>query len=160
MNSGVTKVPCARGQKRTLRPCFHSEFCTNCKNDSEICFSFELLINRGLEKNNEGERLTKQETKKSGEISDAFRIWQKEAASESLGAKPQPPEAKGVWEQSPQPPTDLLGFYEKNTYFSDVFLSKKDTPVSEILTTRIGIHNNARAKGGAMAPWSPLRAPI
>ena len=42
-------------------------------------------MNRGLEKNNEGERLTKQETKKSGEISDAFRIWQKEATSESLG---------------------------------------------------------------------------
>ena len=38
--------------------------------------SFELLMNRAVEKNNEGERLTKQETKKSGEISDAFRIWQ------------------------------------------------------------------------------------
>ena len=50
--------------------------------------SFELLINRGLEKNNEGERLAKQETKKSGEISDAFRIWQREATSEGLGAKP------------------------------------------------------------------------
>ena len=49
--------------------------------------SFELLMNRGLEKNNEGERLTKQETK-SGEISDACRIWQREATSEGLGAKP------------------------------------------------------------------------
>ena len=49
--------------------------------------SFELLMNRGLKKNNEGERLTKQETK-SGEISDAFRIWQREAPSEGLGAKP------------------------------------------------------------------------
>ena len=47
--------------------------------------SFELLMNRGLEKNNEGERLTKQETKK--EISDAFRIWQREATREGLGAK-------------------------------------------------------------------------
>ena len=50
--------------------------------------SFELLMNRGLEKNNEGERLTKQETKKSGKISDAFRIWQKEATSKGMGAKP------------------------------------------------------------------------
>ena len=50
--------------------------------------SFELLMNRGLEKNNEGERLTKHETKKSGEISDAFRIWQREATSEGLGAFP------------------------------------------------------------------------
>ena len=32
--------------------------------------SFKLLMNRGLEKNNDGERLTKQETKKSGEISE------------------------------------------------------------------------------------------
>ena len=38
-------------------------------------------MNRGLEKNNEGERLTKQETKKSGEVSDALRIWQKKATS-------------------------------------------------------------------------------
>ena len=45
-------------------------------------------MNRGLEKNNEGERLTKQETKKSGEISDAFRIWKTEATSEGLGAEP------------------------------------------------------------------------
>ena len=50
--------------------------------------SFELLMNRGLEKNNEEERLTKQETKKSGEISDAFRIWQKEATSVGRGAEP------------------------------------------------------------------------
>ena len=50
--------------------------------------SFELLMNRGLEKNNEGERLTKQEAKKSGEISYAFRIWQREASSEGLGALP------------------------------------------------------------------------
>ena len=50
--------------------------------------SFELLMNRGLEKNNEGERLTKQETKKSGEISDAFRIWQKEVTSEGRRAEP------------------------------------------------------------------------
>ena len=49
--------------------------------------SFKLLMNRGLKKNNEEERLTKQETKKSGEISDAFRIWQREATSEDLGAK-------------------------------------------------------------------------
>ena len=46
--------------------------------------SFELLMIRGLEKNNEGERLTKQETKMSGEISNAFRIWQREATSEGL----------------------------------------------------------------------------
>ena len=69
--------------------------------------SFELLMNRGLEKNKDGERLTKQEAKKSGEISDAFKIWQREATKEGLGAKPQPPEAMGVWEQSPQPPTDF-----------------------------------------------------
>ena len=50
--------------------------------------SFELLMNRGLEKNNEGERLTKQETKKSGEISDAFRIWQRKAISKDVGANP------------------------------------------------------------------------
>ena len=51
-------------------------------------------MNRGLEKNNDGKRLTKQETKKNGEISDAFRIWQREATSEGL--EPQPPEAMGV----------------------------------------------------------------
>ena len=56
--------------------------------------SFELLMNRGVEKSNEGERLTKQETKKSGEISDAFRTWQREATSgRGLGAKP--PAAEG-----------------------------------------------------------------
>ena len=48
---------------------------------------FELLMNRGLEKNNEGEKLTKQQTKKSGEISDPFRIWKREATSKGLGAK-------------------------------------------------------------------------
>ena len=53
-----------------------------------IGVSFELLMNRGLEKNKEGERLTKQETEKSREISDAFRIWQREATSDGLGAKP------------------------------------------------------------------------
>ena len=76
------------------------------------------------------------------------------------------PQAR-VWGRSPQggleaePPAsnEFLGFLKKNTHFSKVFLSKKDTPVSKILTTRIGIHN-ARAKGGAMAPWSPLRSPI
>ena len=37
--SGVTRVPCARKQKGILRPCFHSEFCTNYENDCEIwCF--------------------------------------------------------------------------------------------------------------------------
>ena len=37
--SGVTRIPCARGQKGILRPCFLSELCTNYKNDSEIwCF--------------------------------------------------------------------------------------------------------------------------
>ena len=45
-------------------------------------------MSRGLEKNSEGERLTKQEAKKSGKISHAFRIWQREATSESLVAKP------------------------------------------------------------------------
>ena len=54
----------------------------------KVGVSFELPMIRGLEKNNEGERLTKQEMKKSGEISDAFRIWQKEATSWGLGAKP------------------------------------------------------------------------
>ena len=120
--------------------------------------SFKLLINRGLEKNNEGERLTKQETKKSGEISETHSGFVKgKPQAKFWGRNPQPPEAKGVWGQSPQTPTD---FYKKNTHFSKVFLSKKDTPVFEILTTRIGIYNNARAKGGAMAPWPPLRAPI
>ena len=52
-------------------------------------------MNRGLEKNNKGERLTKQETKKSGEISDAFRIWQREATSKGLGAKPPAVEGYG-----------------------------------------------------------------
>ena len=99
-------------------------------------------MNRGLEKNNEGERLTKQETKKSEEISDAFRIWQREATSEDLEAKP--PASNG-----------FLVFLQKNTHISQVFLSKKNTTVSEILATRIGIHNNARAKGGAMAPYCP-----
>ena len=42
--------------------------------------SLELLMIRSLEKNNEGERLTKQETKKSGEIRDAFKIWQRAVA--------------------------------------------------------------------------------
>ena len=69
--------------------------------------SFELLMNRGLEKNNEGERLTKQKTKKSGEISDAFRIWKKEPQARIWGPSPQPPEEKGVWGQSLQPPTDF-----------------------------------------------------
>ena len=33
------RVTCARGQKGILHPCFHSEFCTSYKNDSEIwCF--------------------------------------------------------------------------------------------------------------------------
>ena len=43
-------------------------------------------MNRGLEKN-EAKRLTKQEIKKSGEISDAFRIWQREATREGVGAE-------------------------------------------------------------------------
>ena len=120
--------------------------------------SFKLLINRGLEKNNEGERLTKQETKKSGEIHETHSGFGKgKPQARVWGSSPQPPEAKGVWRQSPQPPTD---FFMKTTHFSEVFLSKKDTPVFEILTTRIGFYNNARAKGGAMAPWPPLRAPI
>ena len=120
--------------------------------------SFKLLMNPGLEKNNEGERLTKQETKKSGEISETHSEFGKgKPQARVWGQSPQPLEAKGVLGQRPQPPTD---FYKKNTYFSEVFLSKKDTPVFEILTTRIGIYNNARAKGGAMAPWPPLRAPI
>ena len=119
--------------------------------------SFKLLINRGLEKNNEGERLTKQETKKSGEISETHSGFGKgKPQARVWGQNPQPPEGKGVWGQSPQPPTN---FCKKNTHFSKAFLSKKDTPVFEILTTRIGIYN-ARAKGGAMAPWHPQRAPI
>ena len=37
--SGITRVPCAQGQKGILHPCFHSEFCTNYKNGNEIwCF--------------------------------------------------------------------------------------------------------------------------
>ena len=71
-----------------------------------------------------------------------------------------PPEAKGVWGQSPMPPSNFRVFTKKNTHFGEVFLSKKDPSVPEILTTRIGIRNNARAKGGTMAPWPPLRAPI
>ena len=69
--------------------------------------SFKLLMNRGLEKKIEGERLTKQETKKSGEISDVFKIWQREATSEGLGAKPPAVGGYGVWGQSPQPLTDF-----------------------------------------------------
>ena len=82
--------------------------------------SFKLLMNRGLEKNNEGERLAKQETKKSGEISETHSGFGK--------GKPQ----ARVWgrsrqrlrslEQSPQPPTD---FYKKNTHFSEVFFVEK-----------------------------------
>ena len=79
------------------------------------------------------------------------RVW---------GQNPQPPEAKGVWGQSPMPPSNFRVFTKKNTHFGEVFLLKKDPPVPEILTTCIGIRNNARAKGGTMAPWPPLRAPI
>ena len=58
--------------------------------------SFELLMNRGLEKDNEGKRLTKQETKKRersvtysgfGKGRPQTRVW---------GPSPQPPEAKRV----------------------------------------------------------------
>ena len=64
-------------------------------------------MNRGLEKNNEGERLTKQETKKNGEISDAFRIWQREATSEGLGAKPPASGGYGGLGAKPKPLTDF-----------------------------------------------------
>ena len=55
--SGVTRVPCA--------PAFTPNFAQIIKMTVKFGVSFELLINRGSEKNNEGERLTKQETKKS-----------------------------------------------------------------------------------------------
>ena len=60
--------------------------------------SFKLLINRSLEKNNEGERLTKQETKKSGEISETHSGFGKgKPQARVWGRNPQPPETKGVW---------------------------------------------------------------
>ena len=59
-------------------------------------------MNRSLEKNNEGERLTKQETKKSGEISETHSGFGKERPQVRVcGQSPQPPEVKGVWGQSP-----------------------------------------------------------
>ena len=102
-------------------------------------------MNRGLEKNNEGERFTKQETKKSGEISDAFRIWQRKATSEGLGAKP--PAAGGYGDLGALPPASngFLGFLQKNSHFSEVFLS--------ILTTRLGIHTNRTTPGPKVGPW-------
>ena len=48
-------------------------------------------------------------------------------------------------------------FTRKTLILAKFFLSKKDTPVSEILTTRMGIHN-ARAKSGAMARDPPACA--
>ena len=72
-------------------------------------------MNRGLEKNNEGERLTKQETKKSGEIRDAFRIWQREATSECL----KPPAAEGYRGLGAEPPAskEFLGFLQEKQSF-------------------------------------------
>ena len=74
-------------------------------------------MNRGLEKNNEGERLTKQKTKKSGEISDAFRIWQREATSEGLGSKL--PAAGGYGGLGAEPPASngFLGVLQEKQSF-------------------------------------------
>ena len=103
--SGVTRVPCA--------PAFTPNFAQNRKMTVKFGVSFELLMNRGLEKNNKGERLTKQETKKSGEISDAFRIWLREATSKGLEAKP--PAAGGYGGLGAQPPASngFLGFLQE-----------------------------------------------
>ena len=70
-------------------------------------------MNRGLEKNNEGERLTKQETKKSGEISETHSGFGKGRPQERVwGRGPQPPEAKG----EPQASNRFLGFLQKHSF--------------------------------------------
>ena len=79
--------------------------------------SFELLMNRGLKKSNEGERLTKQETKKSGEFSDAFRIWLRKATSEGLGAKPPAARGYGGLGAKPSASNGLLGFLQEKHSF-------------------------------------------
>ena len=56
--------------------------------------SFKLLMNRGLEKNNEGERLTKQETKKSGKISETHSGFGK-GKPQARRLRGRPPEPKG-----------------------------------------------------------------
>ena len=82
LHSGVTRVPCARGQKGILRPCFHSEFCSNYKNDSEIWCFIRVANESRFGKEQRRRKINKEKTKKSGEISDAFRIWQREVTSE------------------------------------------------------------------------------
>ena len=72
-------------------------------------------MNRGLEKNSEGKRLAKQETKRSGEISDAFRIWQREATSEGLGAKP--PAAGGYGDWGSPASNGFFGFLQEKHSF-------------------------------------------
>ena len=59
----------------------------------------------------------------------------------SLGAKSQPPVARGVWGRSPQPPTDFYGFHIKKTV-----LSKKDISVLAVstVTTRHIMFDNAK----------------
>ena len=122
--------------------------------------SFELLMNRGLEKNDEGERLTKQETKKSGEISETHSGFGKVGHKRGSGGEAL--SRRRLWGSGGRAFSlqRIFRIFTRKTLILTTFFVEKGTPVSEILPTRIGIYNNARVKGGAIAPWLLLRAPI
>ena len=89
--------PAPGGEKEFCAPAFTPNFAQIIKMTVNFGVSFKLLMNRGLEKNNEGERLTKPETKKSGEISENHSGFGKgKPQARVWGRGPQPPEAKGV----------------------------------------------------------------
>ena len=94
-------------KKEFCAPAFTPNFAQIIKMTVKFGVSFELLMNRGLEKNNEGERLAKQETKKSGRSVTHSGFGKGRPQARVWGQSPQPPEAKGVWGLRPQPPTDF-----------------------------------------------------
>ena len=61
-----------------------------------------------------------------------------------LGAKPQPPMARGVWGPSPQPPTDFYSFHIKKNLFQHTFLSKKDIPIPAVNAVTIIASDNTK----------------
>ena len=69
--------------------------------------SFELLMNRGLEKNNEGGRLIKWRDQRR--IQDLKKRGHKRGCGGFEKERPQAgaPEAQGVWGKSPQPSTNF-----------------------------------------------------
>ena len=56
--------------------------------------------------------------------SGAPRIWQRGAATGSLGVKPKPPQTKGVWGRSPQRPTNFYGFHTNTLILAHFFIEK------------------------------------